>query len=415
MTTSNIEELETLLPEQLLARRVVHAVNLAAIKLSSGALWEKVSAGVILRLESILKRTLTPADFYAQADDTHFVIATPALEPVDAAITTLHIAYELTVGILGHCDVELLRIERVASCAGGKLTTIAFSPEEISRLVDKAQLSDVGGVAVHRRATQESSKKKNLPAVERAGLDIEHLFEPLWDSKNEAITTYLCAASSIREKGAETAISFLDLTLKERSQVEQSCVMTGIGFLSEFVERGDRFVLGLPVDFETLCAPVGRMEFVRLCRGLPAAYRPYLLFFLMGVPLGVTHSRLSDLASLIKPFGRAAASVASGCRNFNAYQGHGFCALVLDTASACNAQIVTRDIVHLAAAASNSRMGSIVLGLADDELVNQACAADIQMLQGPAVAPSVVKPRRMTRLPRAKVLRLGEVVSEEWF
>lgn len=408
-------DFDAILPNDILNRRVALVINISALKAHSGALWDKLSKGVFLRLDKILRRVLTPADCFAPVDDTRYLVATPGLDAVDASVTAVRIAGELIFEILGHCDVEQIRIERVIAREGRSLTTVGIALDEVAKLVEKAHLSGVGGIATRRQTAQEPARAAMVAGGERA-LTISHCFEPVWDMRNEAITTYLCVPEKIVAQDSDEVAPADHLSLKERSTVEISCILHGVGFLSEFVEKGDRFVLGLPVGFDTLCAPIGRMEFVRVCRGLPAAYRPYLLFLLNDVPLGVTQSRLSDLASLIRPFGRVAVTVAGGCRNFNAYQGHGFCALAIDLAKASpTSQRITRDIVHVAAAAANSRMGSIALGLSESDLLNQACAADIQMLQGPAIAPPVGRPKRMTRLGRASVLKVGENANEEWF
>ena len=108
------------------------------------------------------------------------------------------------------------------------------------------------------------------------------------------------------------------------------------------------------------------MEFAGTCRGLPVAYRQYLIFLLTDVPLGVTQSRLTDLAMIMRPFGRIIATVASGCRNFHAYEGNGFCALALDMARTNGDSERTRaDIVHVGAIGRGTQFGAMIMNVED--------------------------------------------------
>ncbi len=411
--------LTNILTPDVLARQYAHIVDLCLVKSAIGPLWPSVSEGVSMRFSTILKRNLQDGDISVPLDEVRYLITPRHGDSEQASLTALRIAHEFITELQGRCDLDQIKIERVTEFSENRLHARPIRSEEMAILAEKARI--LKAEPIHRRQTQtESDKTRIIHLSRRDTLDITHRFDPVWDARHEAITTYLCTPNSItaHKQGDDITehIALPDLEIRERLDVELSCISAGIGYLSRCVETGDRFMLGLPVSFETLSAPLGRMEFTRLCRGIPSAYRPYVTFLLTDVPLGVAQSRLSDLAMLLRPFGRTIASVASGCRNFNAYQGHGLYALALDLSNAdAKSPMIINDIVHIATAARNARMLSMVYGISAPAIVNQAIAAEIQLLQGAAIAPPTEMPKRMTHLPRQIVLPVSEEENEEWF
>jgi hypothetical protein len=418
MNPTDLSDIKAAVPPEALARGATYIINLSVLRAETGALWSSLVEGVHLRLETACKRALAPQDYFANVDELRYLVAINAGQPSESAEVVLRIAYELTIAILGSCEPRGLSLERVEGYGNGDLISSPIRPDELARIAQGVDASQRTLPAKSSEWSEEGGKrKKRVP--HRDGITIHHHFEPIWDCRHEAITTYMCCPERVEETdgvGTKT-LDISDLTQQERTTLDLSCIAHGVRSLSRGVEIGDRFVLALPVGFETLSAPLGRTEFVRLCRGLPAAYRPYLLFMLTGVPLGVAQSRLADLIALIRPFGRLVASVAPGCRNFNAYQGQGLSGVFLDCATlGQQAQRSTTDIVHLAAASRSARISSMVCGITDVSVANQAHAADIHYLHGSAIAEPVAAPRRMSYRSRSIILPSAESeVAEEWF
>ena len=388
---------------ELFQRRCVHVLDLCIIRSSSGPLWEEIGVSIRSRLESILYARLSPESSFEQVGDTRYVIVTPATQNDDGAIATLRIAAELESTLNGRCDLDRIHIEEAAHDGPTSLKSHRIWPEQLSLLAQRGQIFDAddpsqAGQGLSGRADRKRQSKR--PNKRRSGLEIVCQFEPVWDAKNEVISTYLCTPESIESRDAPgEQIKLSDLAQGERTTVELTCLKSGVGQLSRSLESGDRFLLSVPISFETLCTPGGRAEFGRTCRGLPAIYRPYIMFLLTDLPVGVTQSRMTDLAMIIRPFGHVIASVSGSCRNFSAYDGNGFTAFAFDPSKETGGDDLTRArIRRVGRAGQANRLGPMILNVSDPQTLAIAIASEYQLLHGAAVAPPVRTPRRMTRL-----------------
>jgi hypothetical protein len=116
----------------------------------------------------------------------------------------------------------------------------------------------------------------------------------------------------------------------------------------------------------------------------------------------------------LRAFARVTASVASGCRNFNAYEGHGFNSLALDLANAAEHPERTRaDIVFLAAAGRNMKCGATVLNVADQDMLKIIHAADCRQIHGPVISSPSIEPRRMTHVASRDLMHQSSDNAEE--
>ena len=398
-----VTAIETALEPELFERRCVHVLDLCIIRSSSGPLWEEIGSSIRARLESILQARLKPDSSYERAGDTRYVIVTPGTQNDEGAIAVLRIAAELEATLNGRCDLDRIHIEEAIFDGPTRIRSHRIWPEQLSLLAQRGQIFDAddpsqAGQGLSGRADRRRQTKR--PSKRRSGLEIAHQFEPVWDAKNEVISTYLCTPQSIESRDAPgETVKFCELTQGERTVVELSCLRFGVGQLSRSLESGDRFLLSVPISFETLCTPGGRAEFGRTCRGLPAIYRPYIMFLLTDLPVGVTQSRMTDLAMIIRPFGHVIASVSGSCRNFSAYDGNGFTAFAFDPSKETGGDDLTRArIRRVGRAGQANRLGPMILNVSDPQTLAIAIASEYQLLHGAAVAPPVRTPRRMTRL-----------------
>ncbi len=402
----------------LFERRCVHVLDLGVIRSSSGPLWDEIGGSIRARLEAILRAQLTADSYYERAGDTRYVIVTPSAQDDAGAIATLRIASELEAVLNGRCDLDRIRIEEAKYDGPGSIRSSRIWPEQLSLLAERGQIFDAddpsqAGQGLSARADRKRQAKRL--GRRRSGLTIVHQFEPVWDAKNEVISTYLCTPESIESGDVPgERIRPADLTAAERTMVELWCLRCGVGQLSRSLESGDRFLLGVPISFETLCTPSGRTEFSRTCRGLPAMYRPYIMFLLTDLPVGVTQSRMTDLAMIVRPFGHVIASVSGNCRNFSIYDGNGFTAFAFDLSRECGGDELTRArIRRVGRAGQANRLGSMVMNVTDNRTLEFAIASDYQLLHGTAVAEPLRVPRRMTRLAADTLMRTVARASSE--
>ena len=402
--------IQSVIPAELFERRCVHVIDLAETKAASGPLWSEIGDSVCGRLESIFRLRLDASGTFEKVGETRYVIVTPSAQSEDGLIIAFRIVSELQMTLNGRCEIDQMHIEIAVADGPNSIKSSRVRVEQLVALSKKHTFSESSRADPHRR----TAHSKNFSA----DFLITHQFEPIWDARHQVVSTYLCTAAEISSSSAGgTVLQLADLAPSERTIVELSCLRTGVGKLSRCLETGDRFLLGIRISFETLCSPAGRMEFSGTCRGLPALYRPYIMFLLVDVPLGVTQSRLADLSTILRPFGHVVASVAPGCRNFSAYDCNRFSALVIDLAQEDgDLSRMRNDILQVGRAGQSSQLGPMILNITDPQTLTLANAADYQFMHGPAVTTPVQSPRRMSWLPTSTIMPAAAVGGgEDWF
>ena len=399
----------------------VHIIDLAGIRRGCGVVWEKIRDAIRYRLQQIVRNAGASC---APLDDTRYAVTAHTDDAESALILTAKAAYDHCFGLFGSCDPRDLEIYRAFPAGENNFATSRVPVDKVVSLFQRPGQEPAAQPALRQiagAAQFPSSKTRAIPELRgsaRTGISITHHFEPVWDAHHEAISSYFCAAKEITAAGKPTErVGILELTSKERATLDYSCFLHGIEHMTLAVEKGNYFLLSVAVSFETLSSPSERANLLRACKGLPFAYRRYLMFVLDDVPNGVTQTRLSDLAMALRPFGRVIASAPSGCRDFNAYENIGLHGIALNLSNPPNdRERIRADIVQLAAAGRKMRFGAAVFGLADRETLLLAQAADVRLLHGPVVVAARAAPRRMTHLGRDVITPQTEQAGdEEWF
>ncbi len=394
-------DLRAALSPAVLISGSVHVIDLMAIREGAGTMWDKIKDGLHARLECILGQRLSTSDFFAAIGETRYIVVTPRASAEESAIICLRVLHELATNLFGKCMPDQICIERAFETDAGTLRSERFSRAAISHLAGKADLGDL---------------VEDAPAAEQAAppppaepqREIACRFEPVWDARHEAITTYIC------EPDMAAGDDDAPLSAKARMRMELAALATGADFLNRHLDNGERFLLGVKISFETLSSPHGRMEIAGLCRNLPAQCRQYLMFLITDIPLGVAHSRMSDFVMTLSHFGRIVASIASGTRNLSAYQGLGLFGVACDLA-ACDSECLAADIAQLAAAGRNMRAVTLAYGVQSRTTLTLAHGAGIQVIHGSCIGEARSAPRPMTRLRWSEIAPLKRTVTNAQF
>ena len=311
-------------PPAVLARGCVQVIGLEALRTKAGPLWEKIRAGIYSRLETILRQRLGPADLFMAVDEVFYLVTMPAANAEDAQVACLGAAHELYTSYFGQCNLGMVHLYRAVQAAGGAIGAERISNEQLGVLAERAGIVN-GSAKAHAEPTAAPVANESSPADNRVQ------FQPVWDARNEAITLYRCVPQPIAVRQGSSVVALEDLAPKFRTKVELSCLHQGIATLVKHLERGERFLMAFGITYETLSSHTGRVEFTNACRELSSDFRQYIVMQLTDVPVGVPHSRLSDLVMTLRPFARAVMSeVPSACRSYAAYEDIGLQAIGLN-------------------------------------------------------------------------------------
>ncbi|HVV64677.1 MAG TPA: hypothetical protein VHC42_04360, partial [Rhizomicrobium sp.] len=252
------------------------------------------------------------------------------------------------------------------------------------------------------------TRRAALAAAPSSQCELVHRFVPIWDARAEAISAYRCIVEPIEpEADVKTPADRARAALR----VALEALDRSVAALEKGASRSERFLIHLKVSFETLTSPVARMEFVSACRGLSHELRPYLVFEIGELPVGVPQSRLNELVTTIKAFGRGVTAEAA-LRNptLTMYQGIGLQAIGLNLARQQDS--LTRiEIERLAASAKRFGMLAFLSEIPNAALVEFARGQGVQWLSGPAIAKALPEPGPMFRLSSESILRRQRRVS----
>jgi hypothetical protein len=161
----------------------------------------------------------------------------------------------------------------------------------------------------------------------------------------------------------------------------------------------------VPISYESLTAPIARMEYVSACRQLPCDLRPYLVFEISDMPVGVPHSRIIDLVGSFQSFGRGViAQVPIHSVQQQAYEGTGLLGLgyalpqIVRSFPALEAE-------RLCTTAKRLGINTFLDNVSTEEALYFAIDAGVQWMSGPVIAAPVAEPKPMSSLRREIVMR----------
>lgn len=421
-------EIRALASPAFLERGCVNVISIAAIKEEAGTRWARIRANVYDRLETLLRQRLGPSDFFARIEETKYIVTMPSTEPEDVNIICMRVAFDLCTNLLGQCDLKQVRVLKAVSAGDNQMQLVEIPTERMSILAEKAGLGneEAAQQPAHLGDGAHFKTDDNFPATNQTvnvheGLDdrvktltIVHQFVPLWSAANNAVTTYICEPRQIMTMDIpRRTVTIPQLTLKERGKIELTTLREGIAKLTASIESGNRFILALPVSFDVLGTPSGRLEYLNECRNFSNQYRPYLDFIITDIPQGIAHTRLSDLTNTLRPFARSvSATVAPGTRNLAPYHGIGLRSIGYNRHDFLQEHLLRHEDVHaLVQAARAQRLSTFLLGVRKLNTLQMAHSGGIQMLSGPAILPATPDPKGMMRLTWEEIVNSHTLLS----
>jgi len=372
-------------PSALLERGCVNIIGFEMIKRAAAARWQRLRPSVCAHLENLLRRTLGPSDFFAEISDTAFLVSMPAAAPEESQLCCLRVAQELHSQQLGRRDLGTIEISNATRFEHGKLECVPLNEAALLALSVKSGLPAAGSLDAQAPAAPASMN----------GTDGQTAYVPLWDIKNEAITTYRCV-------GTEGSLALDDRPTQQDLKSAIGALLTrmavGTKTLAASLTNGERFLLSLPIAYGLWCSPAVRMEVAAFCRSLSAELRPYMFFEISQLPEGVPQSRLLDLVGSLRPFCRGvAAELPSHLPSYSAYQGCGLHAISLPLLHG-EVGTMTRDIAKLGMIARSLNVKSVIYDVPTVDLVLAAREHGVTAVASPCIGTTQREPSAISRL-----------------
>lgn len=405
-----------------LEKGCVNVIELRIFKEQAGARWSRISEGVYAKVEALLKAKLGPNDMFVRLAETAYLVTMPTTEPDDVNAVCMRVAFDLHMSFLGQCGLEHIEVHIVSMGNDDTFVLQRLPAEKVASLADRAgipvSLNQGGNNSGSAKAqseqviqtkadrTAEAARYPYSPAEPPPrALMIEFQFIPIWSVCSGAVTTYACEPKKILAGARREPILLAHVTPKERIQIDTSAFQDGIDQLARAPSNA-KFLLAVPISFEVLGSPSGRMDFLSACRDLSRDFRNLLIFIILDVPPGVAQSRLANMVTMLRPFARnVSATIASTERVYASYQSIGLHSIGFDLREFSPKNPITqRDIEQLAQFARRTGLGTFLSDVRDKSVLKYAQDAHIGHLSGPAVAPAATEPQGMWRLSWAETL-----------
>jgi hypothetical protein len=375
--------------DELLQRGCVNLIGLDGIKAEVGPRWEKVQVSVSAKLENLLRQKLSATDFYTQVDETSFLVSMPGVTPQESQIFCLRVAHELHVSLLGRCEIAKLRLSSVTDARDDVFASAPIAGPQLAALAKIARLDEDDGSAAPGPEAM-SGKGSSAKRV------FSHKYAPIWDAQREAVTTYRCVSAKpdTYDGAGPGARARLDLA------VTISRIIKAAEVLGNHLRAGGGFLMWIPIAFDVLTSPVGRMEIAGVCRSLPSDLRSYFVFEVSDLPFGVPQSRLSELVGSLRPFCRGvAAHLPARIPNYGAYQAAGLHAIGLSfSASGARGADMDGELFKLGLAAKRQRVKSFVFDVPNHDLLRSLRQFGISYLSSSLVGEALDTPMPAKRL-----------------
>jgi hypothetical protein len=374
----------------LMKRGSVQTIGLEEIKAEIGSRWDKLKESIWSHLDMLLRQKLGSTDFYIQLDETSFLVSMPSASMEEAQIFCLRIAHELHASLLGRCEPAKLRIARATEIVGDVIQRVPLTGEKLTLLAAQARLETPSSQAESLAHETFGSGKRTQKT------EFLHRFVPVWDAQKQAITTYRCVSPIDQVTAGNTRQD-------TKAKFETMCTVSRIRFATSTLSRrlaaGERFLVWIPVSYEMLGSPVGRMEIAAICRGLSSELRPYLIFEIGDLPHGVPQSRMSELVGSLRPFCRGVvAQLPAGIANYGAYAGAGLNAIGLSFAVGIGGAEMGSELLKLCLVAKKQRIMSFALDVSSEDLLLAARAEGVNFLSSPLIGASQSMPAPISRL-----------------
>lgn len=279
----------------------IKLIGLSSIKRKLGDKWPSMIETVHEHLISITKKHITEQDVFFSKSDDEFIIVFAQISENAAKLIAAKILQELTEKFTGSADTKEIIVKTAVQEVNGELL---FKAEDLDFMLGQVN--------------QQIEENKGEHGGDEGRKDIEETFTdvycPVWDVKNEIVSTYMVTAGSnlIRDDNGILRFKKIGYDVLVDSQSERSRIAldkvllsTGISDVEELVRNNFKAIYNIPVSYETVFKPELLMAYIRRCKTIPRLYNKFFTFSLLNFPDGIPESKLKVIVSSINNYCRA--------------------------------------------------------------------------------------------------------------
>lgn len=383
----------------------VHLLGLEEIRERAGRRWEMIEQRVHDVTERILQKNLSPADAWIRYDGETYLVVFASKDKGKAQITCGRIKTQLMELLLGHRDTHDVTVQTVVVDMNGQML---LESHALGNLLDgmaaKAGAGDGQDAALSDGTNDDAGA--TVPAPDPGVLDFVH--HPIWDAVAHVTSTYACQPRLTRHGFAPlSGYAVLDdlADVNAILDLDRHTLMEAVATLTELFQNRFRYILVLPVHFETMANTKRRRDYLTTCRVISKYLAPFVSFGLVGLPRGIPMGRLNEIVTALHAVGRSVtARTDEDGADLPTYAQCGIKAAGIELSPYAEGTKAALELEHFSAACHKVGLSAHVDGVRDRRTMDLAVKAGFKYLSGPIIGTDDPYPQHMARCTEKDLL-----------
>ncbi|WP_244433734.1 hypothetical protein [Azospirillum sp. B506] len=279
----------------------VQLIGLGSLRSQLGDRWDSVKNRIYDQTERLFNRYLPSSDVWLRADDSNYLVVFSALDRQAAELVSGRIVAELHRLMLGNADTVQITVRSVVTELDGNVSVEAIP---LNQLIARAMQQ--GRAFAQSDAVDGQNRSADTATAQE--VEVFHpsiCYRPVFDASHKVLSTYVCHADentkriikspSLSESRREEYIFRSDLEILNKS----------IEMHEELHRNSFRYIQNMTVNISSLSVAKYKREYINCCHSISSHLIPFIVFVLQGVPTGVPYGRISEIATILKPYSRA--------------------------------------------------------------------------------------------------------------
>ena len=234
---------------------------------------------------------------------------------------------------------------------------------------------------------QPAAKGPDAPAAPT------YLFQPVWDTQNKLLSTYLCVTPDEVASEPTCMAAGADLAEVDGDAVaafDLNKLLNAADMLDELVRNYFQLFVSTTVHAETMGSPRLRRQYLHVLRRIPENLRKFLILQLYGLPAGIAAGRIVECVTALRPnCGAILVETGLDPADVAKFAGIGVHAVGADLRTVSpSEQRLFGDLARFAAEADKHRLWTFLTGVTKSSQIIGATAAGIRYLSGRRVGPA---------------------------
>ncbi len=305
-----VELLTALHQEGRLAGGHAHILGLEAVREAFGRRWAERSGGVFDMARSHAERLFEPGDVIERVGEVELLIVSPGQDPMVARGLAARLISEILGHFLGEARPAALTLKTVTGFSQGELTCRAIDGDELTSARLAADAAErARGLRVEPDPGDGAGGFLGEPITTFDGrrLCIDFAIYPVMDLNHQRLAGHCLARrlTSLQNGRPLEQDERMALLAADMERVDLATLNRGLAFLQSRRALGETPSLVLAVSFLTASNQRARTKLLLRAATLKEAVRASVIWLLTDVPEGAPEGRLIEVASLLRPFGRA--------------------------------------------------------------------------------------------------------------